>query len=153
MFKITDELIILRRNTQNFIISLVNKHPGRFPVLSAVNSALLGYRLQMLNDAVRTLKGKEKSSIAKSPPEDNRIWSIINYQPATDNGVRDGRSNWLVAPPRPHGQYPLSAFMHSINQCSLCRESTLQREWASAAHSPLSLWMQVCLRHNRTSMR
>ena len=28
--------------------------------------------------------------------------SIINYlrpQPATDNGVRDGRSNWLVAPP------------------------------------------------------
>ena len=47
-------------------------------------------------------------------------------QPATDNGVRDGRSNWLVAPPHLHGQYPMSAFGHSINLCSQCRESTLQ---------------------------
>ena len=31
--------------------------------------------------------------------------SCSQPQPATDNGIRDGRSNCLVAPP-PHGQYP-----------------------------------------------
>ena len=30
-------------------------------------------------------------------------------QPATDNGIRDGRSNWLVELSHPHGQYPLSS--------------------------------------------
>ena len=36
-------------------------------------------------------------------------WGTPSYsrpQPATDNGVRDGRSNWLVAPPTDMGSTP-----------------------------------------------
>ena len=66
--------------------------------------------------------------MAKSLPVENllpqNVGSIINYlqlfteaaqwgapscsqpQPATDNGVRDGRSNWLVAPPTLHRAVP-----------------------------------------------
>ena len=61
------------------------------------------------------------------------VGSIINYlqqftevaqwgaascsrpQPGMDNGVRDVRFNWLVAPPPYTGQYPLSS---SIAQCN-----------------------------------
>ena len=32
--------------------------------------------------------------------------SCSRPQPATDNGVRDGRSNWLVAPPTHMGSTP-----------------------------------------------
>ena len=37
--------------------------------------------------------------------------SYIRPQPETDNGVREGRSNWLAVTPRVlfTGQYPLSA--------------------------------------------
>ena len=35
--------------------------------------------------------------------------SCSRPQPATDNGVRGGRSNWLVAPPTLMGSTPLSA--------------------------------------------
>ena len=68
--------------------------------------------------------------MARSLPVENllpqNVGSIINYlqwcteatqweapscsqpQPATDNGVRDGRSNWLVAPPTLMGSTPLA---------------------------------------------
>ena len=39
-------------------------------------------------------------------------------QPATDNGVRDDRSNWLVASPPSTGQYPLSSTYYK-SQCGL----------------------------------
>ena len=72
-----------------------------------------------------------------------KVRSIINYlqqstevgqwgtpscsrpQPTTDNGVREGRSNWLVAPPTLMGNTPWAPH-DSINHCSLSRESTLQ---------------------------
>ena len=65
--------------------------------------------------------------MARSLPVENllpqNVGSIINYlqyteaaqwvtpscsqpQPATDNGVRDGKSNWLVAPPTLMGSTP-----------------------------------------------
>ena len=65
--------------------------------------------------------------MARSLPVENllpqNVRSIINYlqyteaaqwgtpsfsqpQPATDNGVRDGRSNWLFAPPTVMGSTP-----------------------------------------------
>ena len=46
-------------------------------------------------------------------------------QPAPDNDVKNGRSNWLVAPP-PSWAAPPDCLVHSINRCSLSRESTLQ---------------------------
>ena len=70
---------------------------------------------------------KVKFSMAKSIPVEDllpqNVGSIINYlkftevtqwgaprcsqpQPATDNAVRDGRSNWLVAPPTLHRAVP-----------------------------------------------
>ena len=45
--------------------------------------------------------------------------SCSQPQPAKDNGVRDGRSNRLVAPPTLYtGQYPLSS-MYCTLQCGL----------------------------------
>ena len=71
---------------------------------------------------------KVKSFMARRLPVENllpqNVGSIINYlqkftevaqwgapscsrpQPAMDNGVRDGRSNWLVAPPTLHRAVP-----------------------------------------------
>ena len=51
--------------------------------------------------------------------------SCSQPQPATDNGVRDGRSNWLVAPPTLQGQYPLSSTYCTL-QCGLgCKSQDL----------------------------
>ena len=44
--------------------------------------------------------------------------SCSQPQPATDNGIRDGRSNWLVAPPPYTGQYPLSSTYCTL-QCGM----------------------------------
>ena len=84
------------------------------------------------------IKVKVKSSMARSFPVENllpqNVGSIINYlqytklaqwgtpscsqpQPATDNGVRDGRSNWLVAPTASWA-VPPERLVHSINQCT-----------------------------------
>ena len=43
--------------------------------------------------------------------------SCSRPQPGTDNGVRDGRSNWLVTPP-PSWAVLLEHLVHSINRCS-----------------------------------
>ena len=90
--------------------------------------------------AVPPLKVKVKSSMAKSLPVENLLpqnvgsikkhklavitekaqWgtpSCSRPQPATDNGVRDGRSNWLVAPPTLIAVLP-KLLVHSINRCS-----------------------------------
>ena len=84
--------------------------------------------------------------------------SCSRPQPAKDNGVRDGRSNWLVATPHPHGQYPLSAscvvkigaaqphprFDHATLQPSACEATTLPMwllfYWSSLLHPPPHLW-------------
>ena len=52
-------------------------------------------------------------------------YSYSRPQLAADNGVRDGRSNWQVAPPDSWA-VPPERLVHNINQCSLSRESTLQ---------------------------
>ena len=99
-----------------------------------------------------TEKVKAKSSMARSLPVENllaqNVGSIINYlqqftevaqwgatscsqlQPATDNGVRDGRSNWLVAPPRYTGQCPLSSTYCTL-QCGLGCKSQDLLHWES----------------------
>ena len=82
-----------------------------------------------MDDRISQIIGqkKVKSSMARSLPVENllpqNVGSIINYlqyteaaqrgtpscsqpQPATDNGVGDGRSNWLVAPPTLMGSTP-----------------------------------------------
>ena len=77
--------------------------------------------------------------MARSLPAENllpqNVGSIINYlqytepaqwgtpicsqpQRARDNGVRDGRSNWLVAPPPRSWAVPPERLVHSINQCT-----------------------------------
>ena len=85
------------------------------------------------------------SSMAKSLPVENllpqNVGSIINSnvteaaqlitpscsrtKPATDNGVRDGGSNWLVVPPPPPSwAVRPECLVHSINQCSLSGNRT-----------------------------
>ena len=54
--------------------------------------------------------------------------SCSQPQAATDNGVRDGRSNWLVAPPTRHRAIPpelhvLHTAMRAANHKSCCTES------------------------------
>ena len=73
-------------------------------------------------------KGKGKIFYGQEPPsgESTTTGCVVNYQllavitevaqwrtpscsqpqPATDNGVKDGRSNWLVAPPTLMGSTP-----------------------------------------------
>ena len=87
---------------------------------------------------------KVKSSLTRSLPVENllqqNVWSIINYlqatevaqwgaprcswsQPATDNGVRDSRSNWLfhypslhsVVDPELHVLHGTNAFHKSLD--------------------------------------
>ena len=53
-------------------------------------------------------------------------WGAISCnrpQPATDNGVRDGRSNWLVALPTLHRAVPLSSTYYTV-QCG-CKSQDL----------------------------
>ena len=52
--------------------------------------------------------------------------SCSQPQPATDNGVRDGKSNWLVAPP-PSWTVPPERHVHSINQCNHSGTRTCNR--------------------------
>ena len=54
--------------------------------------------------------------------------SCSQPQPATDNGIRDGRSNWLVAPPALHRAVPpelhvLHTAMRAANHKTCCTES------------------------------
>ena len=54
--------------------------------------------------------------------------SCSQPQPATDNGVRDGRSNWLIAPPTLHRAVPpelhvLHTAMRAANHKTCCSES------------------------------
>ena len=51
-----------------------------------------------------------------SSPKETNNWSWA--QLATDNGVRDGRSNWLVAPPTLMGSTPWASRVY-INGCNL----------------------------------
>ena len=53
--------------------------------------------------------------------------SCSRPQPATDFGARDGRFNWLVAPP-PSWAVPPERLVNCINQCSH-RESTFRLYW------------------------
>ena len=75
--------------------------------------------------------------MARSPPVENLLETEcgVNYQllavitevaqwwtpsfsppqPATDNGVRDGRSNWLVAPPPSWAAPPELYVLHGVN--------------------------------------
>ena len=102
------------------------------------------YRYQHFIEKVK------KFSMARSLPVENiltqNVVSIINYlhavmllkqpngatpscsqpQPATDNGVRYGRSNGLVAPP-PSWAIPRERLVHSINQCNVSRNRTCNR--------------------------
>ena len=53
--------------------------------------------------------------------------SCSQPQPAMDNGVRDGRSNWLVAPPTLHRALPpelhvLHTAMRAANHKTCCTE-------------------------------
>ena len=57
------------------------------------------------------------------------MWSSLfsRPQPATDNGVRDGRSNWLVAPPTLHRTVPselhvLHSAMRAANRKTCCTQ-------------------------------
>ena len=57
-----------------------------------------------------------------------RAPSCSQPQPATDNGVRDGRFNWLVAPPTLHRAVPpelhvLHIAMRAANHKNCCTES------------------------------
>ena len=52
--------------------------------------------------------------------------SCSQPQPATDNVVRDGRSNWLVAPPTLMG-VPPERLVHIIYQCNLGENRTCNR--------------------------
>ena len=93
---------------------------------------------------VQYLCKKEKSSTVDNLPPQN-LGSIINYfqlsteaarwgtpscslpQPATDNGFRDGRSNWLVAPPTLYRAVPpelhvLHVAMLAINHKTCCNQ-------------------------------
>ena len=63
-------------------------------------------------------------------------------QPATDNVVRDSRSNWLVAPPILMGSTP-ERHVHRINQCNLSGTRTCNRSmrgkhlaWAATQGNP-----------------
>ena len=50
--------------------------------------------------------------------------SCSQPQPATDNGIRDGRSNWLVAPPTLHRAVPPELHvLHTANHKTCCTES------------------------------
>ena len=81
--------------------------------------------------------------MARSLLEENRIWSINNYLPnwqllvAVDhNQVRKMAAEtvdpivWLHLPPS--WAAPPERLVHSINRCSLCRESTLQHSACKA---------------------
>ena len=51
-------------------------------------------------------------------------YSCSQPQPATDNGVRDGRSNWLVLL---SWIVPPEHLVHSINRCNLSENRTCNR--------------------------
>ena len=90
--------------------------------------------------------------MAMSLPEENRIcqlstacrnaievaqWATSSCSrplPATDNGVRYAVDpiDWLH--PYHHGQYPLSAFVHNINRCSLCWDRPCNLQHAKQPH-------------------
>ena len=59
--------------------------------------------------------------------------SCSQPQPGTDNGVKEGRSNWLVAPP-PSWAVPPERLVHSINQCNLSGTRTFNRSMRGTNH-------------------
>ena len=141
-----------RLNIKTFRISIFS--PIKIQRLNQVSFSSMFFALIYMYSKV-----KVKSSMARSFPVENlrpqNVGSIINYlqwstevaqwgpptcsrqQPATDNSVRHGRSNWLVAPP-PSWAVPPERLVHSINRCSLSRESTPQPS-AWEATAPRSL--------------
>ena len=48
--------------------------------------------------------------------------SCSRPQPATDNGVRDGRSNWLVAPPPSWAVPPELHVLHGVNAAHISQD-------------------------------
>ena len=64
--------------------------------------------------------------------------SCSRPQPATDNGIRDGRITWLVSP-LPSWAVPPERLVNSINLCRLSRESTLQPSTCEATTLPMTL--------------
>ena len=74
------------------------------------------------------------SNLLKQP--NGELLVSVDRRSAKDYGVRDGRSNWLVAPPPLWVVLP-AHLVHSINQCSLGRQSTLQRSAWEATTLPL----------------
>ena len=101
---------------------------------------------------------KVKSSMARSLPVENllrqNVCSIINYlqkftkvaqwgapsfiqpQPATDNGVRDGRSNWLVELPTLHrAVLPELHVLHTAMGAASCKSQDLLH-WESLDRAP-----------------
>ena len=58
--------------------------------------------------------------------------SCSRPQPATDTGVREGRSNWLGAPPTLHRVVPLELHvLHSAMRAVQITRSTSCTEWAA----------------------
>ena len=112
----------------------------------------------MLIYDIQGLVKKGKSSMARSLPVENLLphnaRSIINYlqkstevaqwgtpscsrpQPATDNGVRDGRSNWLVAPPTLMDSTPWAP---RIAQCKCGLKISRLLQQPGIEHAPLGM--------------
>ena len=65
------------------------------------------------------------SNVLKQP-NGELLYSCNQPQPATDNGVKDRRSNWLVAPP-PSWAVPSECLVYSINQWNLSGNRTCNR--------------------------
>ena len=83
------------------------------------------------------LINKGKVFYGQEPPVENLLqqnmgssqWGTPSYsqpQPAVDNDVRDGRSNWLVHPP-PSWTVPPERLVHSINRRNLSWTRTCNR--------------------------
>ena len=72
------------------------------------------------------------SNLLKQPPCGTS--SSSPPQPATDNGVIDP-IDWLH--PTPSWAALPERLVHSVNQCSLCRESTLQPSACEATTMPI----------------
>ena len=55
--------------------------------------------------------------------------SFSRPQPATENSVSDGRSNWLSVAPALYRAVPPLRHLHRTNLCRHCRESNPEKHW------------------------
>ena len=74
--------------------------------------------------------------------------SCSQPQPATDNGIRDGRSNWLVAPHTLHRAVPpelhvLHTAMPATNHKTYCTESAAN-VWSKTIFRAQSIYREDC---------